>query len=67
MQTIKEQTPPVFFLNPVCSIWKEPLLRARYHFKDQTWQIERGCHTRHIMAHLDQTKIQTYRLDERYF
>lgn len=67
MQTIKEKPPSLFFLNPVCSIWKEPLLTARYHFQYQTWQIEQGCHTRHIMPHLDQTRIETYRLDKKYF
>lgn len=58
-------TPFCFFLNPICSIWKEPLLKARYHYQNQEWQIEQGCHTRYIMKHLDQTDIRTYRLEDK--
>ena len=58
------QAPSCFVLNPVCSIWKKPLLKARYRSTNNTWEIEQGCHTRYIMQHLDKTNIKTYRLDK---
>ena len=59
----QKEVPYCFYLNPICSIWKEPLLKARYYCDDQGWKIERGCHRRYIMAHLDHSDIKTYRLD----
>lgn len=50
-------------LNPIFSMWPEPLLAARYNRANDEWQIETGCVRRYIMAHLDQTDIKKYCLD----
>ena len=57
-----DEEPLYLNLNPVFSIWSKPLLQDEYTLRDGNWVIEKGCHKRYIMAHLDQTDIKNYRL-----
>ena len=58
-----EQEHPFYFnLNPVCSIWPEPLLKSVYKQYDTTWKIEKGCEKRYIMSFVDQKDIKSYKI-----
>ena len=59
-----EQEHPFYFnLNPVCSIWPEPLIKARYQLYDNIWRIEKGCERRYIMSFVDQNDIKSYKVE----
>lgn len=57
-----DEEPLYLNLNPIFSIWPEPLLKDEYKLVDGNWVIEKGCHKRYIMPYHDKNSIEPYRI-----